>query len=100
MHRDHFAEGAAGETSSSDIDEVETARLRLELRFRSHPAQDFLWIGQEGEHRSRWRRNVGLPANDESFFLHQSSPLVVAACPACGGAYSSCMATMSAVRAP
>jgi hypothetical protein len=27
------------------------ARLRLDLRLRSHPAQELLGIGQEGEHR-------------------------------------------------
>src|SRR5262249_37760265 len=36
VHRHDLAEGAAGETGPGDIDEIEAARLRLDLRLRSH----------------------------------------------------------------
>ena len=68
MHRDHLAERAAGEASAGDIDEIQPAGLRLDLRLRSHPAQDLLWIGQEGEHRGRRRRDVRLAAYDGFFY--------------------------------
>jgi len=34
-----------------DVSADKPARLRLDLRLRSHPAQELLRIGQEGEHR-------------------------------------------------
>ena len=74
MHRHHLAEGAAGEARPGDIDEIEAAGLRLELRLRPYPAQDLLRIGQEGEHRGRRRRDVRLAADDEGF-LHRVSSL-------------------------
>jgi hypothetical protein len=60
VHRHHLAEKTAGEARAGDIDQIEPAGLRVDLRLRCHPAQDFLWIGQEGEHRSRRRRDVRL----------------------------------------
>src|SRR5215207_5250993 len=73
VHRHHFAEGAAGEASPGDIDEIDPAGLRLDLRLRSHPAQDLFGIGQEGEHRGGWRRDVRLSADDDGL-LHRSLP--------------------------
>ena len=69
MHRHHLAEGAAGEASPGDIDEIEPTGPRLELSLRSHPPQDFLRIGQEGKHCGGWRRDVRLAADDENL-LH------------------------------
>src|SRR6516225_9896962 len=71
VHRHHLAERAAGETSSGDIDEIEPAGLRLDLRLCSHPAQDLLRICQEREHRGGWRRDV-LLAPDDKGLLHRS----------------------------
>src|SRR3954468_10215047 len=53
MNRNHFAKRAASETCTSDVDEVEPSRLRLDLRLCSHPAEDLFRIRQQGEHCSR-----------------------------------------------
>src|SRR5208282_4777169 len=71
VHRYHLAKGAASETSAGDIDEIEPPRLRLDLRLRFHPAQNLLWIGQEGEHRGGRRRDARLAVDDEGL-LHRS----------------------------
>src|SRR5271169_2858653 len=71
VHRHHLAERAAGEASPGDIDEIEPAGLRVDLRLRSHPAQDLLWIGEEGEQRGGRRRYVRLTMDDEGL-LHWS----------------------------
>src|SRR3546814_9317480 len=73
VHRHHFAEGAAREAGAGDIDEIEPAGLRLELRLRPHPAQDLLRIGEQGEDRGGRRRDVRLAADDEGLF-HRSPP--------------------------
>ena len=41
----HLAEGAAGETSPGDVDEIDPTRAGVNLRLRTHPAQEFLLIG-------------------------------------------------------
>src|SRR6516165_5097206 len=71
VHRHHLAEEAASEARAGDIDEIEPARLRLHLRLSSHPAQNILWIGQEGEYRSGRRRDVRLTLVFDSI-LHRS----------------------------
>src|SRR6516225_9450867 len=76
MHRNHLAEGAAGEACAGDIDEIEPAGLWLEPRLRSHPAEDLLRIGQESKHRGAGRRDMRLAADDERV-LHRSPPLLV-----------------------
>src|SRR6516225_5648230 len=76
MHRNHLAEGAAGKACAGDIDEIEPAGLWLELRLRSHPAEDLLRIGQESKHRGAGRRDMRLAADDESV-LHRSPPRLV-----------------------
>src|SRR5580658_8226311 len=81
VHRHHFAEGAAGEASPGDIEEIESAGLRLELRLRSHPAQNLLRIGEEGEDRGGRRRDARLAADDEGLLLHRSSPDQGLTCP-------------------
>src|SRR5215472_15834310 len=73
MHRHHLAEGAACEPGAGDIDEIEPAGLRFELCLGSHPPQDFLRIGQEGEHGGPRRRDMRLAANDKSL-LHRCFP--------------------------
>ena len=45
VYRHHLAEGAAGKTSSGDVDEIDPTGARLDLRLRTHPAQEFLLIG-------------------------------------------------------
>src|SRR5438067_5834220 len=72
MYRHHLTERAAGEASAGDIDEIEPAGLRLDLRLRSHPTQDLLRIGREGEYRGGRRRDVRLAADDEGL-LHPTS---------------------------
>src|SRR3546814_5817310 len=39
VHRHHLAEGAAREAGAGDIDEIEPAGLRLELRSEEHPSE-------------------------------------------------------------
>src|SRR5438270_3501053 len=73
VHRHHLAEGAAGEASAGDIDEIEPAGPRLDLRLRPHPAQDLFRIRQESEHRGRRCRDTRLAADDEGL-LHRSPP--------------------------
>ena len=75
VHRHDLAEGAAREASAGDIDEIEPAGLRLDLRLRPHPAQDLLRIGQQGEHRGGRCRDVRLAADDQGV-LHRSPPRV------------------------
>src|ERR1700733_1697599 len=52
MDRDDLAElparGAAG-PAGDVLYEVEPARMGVRVRLGAHPAQDLLWIGQEGE---------------------------------------------------
>src|SRR3546814_8118390 len=62
----------SSDVCSSDL-EIESAGLRLELRLGAHPAQDFLRIGQQREHRRGRRGYVRFAANDEGF-LHRSPP--------------------------
>jgi lipoprotein-anchoring transpeptidase ErfK/SrfK len=38
------------ETHVPDVDEIDPTGVRLDLRLRTHPAQDLVRIGQEGEH--------------------------------------------------
>src|SRR6516162_1927649 len=73
VHRHDLAERAARNASAGDIDEIEPAGLRLDLRLGSHPAQDLLRIGQKCEHHGGRRRDVLLAADDEGL-LHQSPP--------------------------
>src|SRR3546814_8443060 len=61
----------SSDVCSSDL--IESAGLRLELRLGAHPAQDFLRIGQQREHRRGRRGYVRFAANDEGF-LHRSPP--------------------------
>src|ERR1043165_8433554 len=54
--RHDLTERTAGAASPRDVDEVEPAGLRFNLRLRSHPAQDVVRIGQKGGHRRGRRR--------------------------------------------
>src|SRR5437899_2756562 len=80
MHRNHLAEGAAGEACAGHIDEIEPAGLWLELRLPSHPADDLLRIGQESKHRGAGGRDMRLAADDESV-LHRVSSHGWSRCP-------------------
>jgi hypothetical protein len=83
MHRHYLAKGTAGEASPGDIDQIDPVGLRVELRVRSHPAQDFVGIGEEGEHCGGRRRDVRL-APDNQGLLHRSSSWLAGACPPVG----------------
>ena len=72
MDRNDLAElparGAAGPPGDV-LDEIEPAGMGVGRGLGAHPAQDLLWIGQEGEH-GRWRgRDLGL-ALDHKRFIH------------------------------
>src|SRR5438270_35245 len=72
VHRHDLAERAAGEARPGDIDEIKPAGLRLDLRLRPHPTQDFFGIGQQRENRSKRRGDVRLAADGQRI-LHRSS---------------------------
>ena len=69
------------------IDEIEPAGLGFFLRLGSHPAQDLLRVGQEGERCCGRRRDARLAADDEGL-LHRSPPMAAMACRACSGGWT------------
>src|SRR5271155_1462811 len=77
MHRHDLAEfaarGAAGPPANV-LDQIKSPRMDVGRGLGAHPAHDFLWIRQEGEHGGGRRRDLGLAPGDERF-IHFSSLL-------------------------
>jgi hypothetical protein len=61
MNRDDLVESAARSAAPANaLHEVDSARMRLRSRFRAHPVQDLLRIGEEGENGGGRGGNLGL----------------------------------------
>lgn len=62
MDRDHFREPAACGISAADADQIDAAWVSFRSRIGAKPTLDLVGIGEEGEHRGLWGRDLDLGA--------------------------------------
>src|SRR5258707_11771176 len=74
VDRNDLSELAAGDVLAGDVDEVKPTGMRFHRRFRAHPPQDLLGIGEESEHGRRRRSYLDL-ASAHKRFSHRKASL-------------------------